>query len=92
MPFEKGKSGNPGGRKKPTAEEIDLAAACRQMGPQALEVIARIMNHGQSDMVCRRAAMAIIERGYGVPTAPKAAEGGISKEELLKRLADSLPD
>ena len=65
MPFVKGKSGNPGGRKKATQQDIDLAKACREKSPAALAVIEKLMNSSAADMVRLRAAIAIIERGYG---------------------------
>lgn len=41
--FGKGVSGNPGGRPKRTAEELDLIAACKDRTPAALAVIESIM-------------------------------------------------
>jgi hypothetical protein len=65
MPFVKGQSGNPGGRRKATKDDLDLAKACRQRTPAALAVIERLMTKADSDTVRLRAAVTIIERGYG---------------------------
>lgn len=66
-PFQKGSTGNPGGRPKKTQEEIDLIAACKAKVPEALEVISTIMNSGENERNKLSAALAIIERGYGKP-------------------------
>jgi len=68
--FKKGKSGNPGGRPKKTAQELDLVAACKAKTPAALEVIEQIMIGGESERNKLTAAMAIIERAYGKPAQP----------------------
>lgn len=65
MPFVKGQSGNPGGRRKATKDDLDLAKACREKTHAALAVIERLMNKADSDTVRLRAAVTIIERGYG---------------------------
>ena len=66
-PFQKGKSGNPGGAKKRTPEEFALIAACQAKTPEALQVMESIMRAGDSDQVRLKAAMAIVERGWGAP-------------------------
>lgn len=90
MPFQKGKSGNPGGRKKRTADEFDLIAAARRKAPDALAVMEKIMLTGDSDRVRLSAAVAIVERAYGPAAA--AAPGGNDKADTLRELADRLPD
>jgi hypothetical protein len=73
--FKKGVSGNPGGRPKRTAEELDLIAACKGRTPAALAVIESIMMEGENERNKLSAAMAIIERGYGKPVQPVEASG-----------------
>jgi hypothetical protein len=74
-PFKAGESGNPGGRPKRTAEELDLIAACKERAPEALAVIAGIMTKGENERNRLAAANAIIERGYGKPVQPVEASG-----------------
>jgi len=69
-PFVKGIGGNPRGRPKRTAEEIDLIAACRAKAPEALAVLDHIMNEGENERNRLAAAQAIIERGYGKAVQP----------------------
>lgn len=65
--FKPGQSGNPGGRPKKTAQELDLIAACKAKTPEALDVIVHIMMNSDKDAVRLSAAQSIIERGYGKP-------------------------
>lgn len=64
-PFQKGKSGNPGGRPKRTEEERQLIEACRAKTPEALAVVADLMDNSTNDRVRLAAAQYIIDRGYG---------------------------
>lgn len=64
-PFVKGQTGNPGGRPVKTPEELNLIAACKEVAPEALQVIASIMRNGEAEKNRLSAAQAILERGYG---------------------------
>ena len=66
MAFEKGKSGNPSGRPKQTAEELEFIQACREKVPAALDKLIVLLD-GESESVALRAAITIIERAYGRP-------------------------
>lgn len=68
--FPKGQSGNPGGRPKRTAEEIDLIAACKDKTEAALDVLLAIMEGGENERNRITAALAIIERGHGKAVQP----------------------
>lgn len=74
MPFEKGKSGNPGGRPKESGE---VKALARQYGPEAIEKLAELMR-GDDARVAAHAAQALLDRGYGKPAQVVAGdeEGG----------------
>lgn len=65
--FKPGQSGNPGGRPKRTAEELDLITACKEKTGAALAVIESIMISGENERNRLAAAQAIIERGHGKP-------------------------
>jgi hypothetical protein len=71
MPFEKGKSGNPGGRPKVVGE---VQALARQHTPEAIKTLALIMHDENAPPAARvSAANAIIDRGYGKPTQPMSS-------------------
>ena len=72
QPFEKGKSGNPGGRPKRTPEEVDLIEACRTKTPEALNTILELMEGSDNDRVKLAAAQYVLERGWG--KAPERIE------------------
>lgn len=69
-PFQPGQTGNKGGRPKKTEEERTLEAMCRAKTTDALDVLVRIMERGQSERSRITAAMAIIERAHGKPVQP----------------------
>jgi hypothetical protein len=81
-PFQKGISGNPGGRPKVLGDVQELAR-------QKPEAIANIMNDEKAPSAARvAAANALLDRGYGKPTQPisqtlaKVDPSSISDEEL----------
>jgi hypothetical protein len=64
-PFQKGQSGNPGGRPKEIAEVKELARAHM---PAAIEALVSIMKNTKSSDAARvSAATALLDRGYGKP-------------------------
>lgn len=63
MVWQKGKSGNPGGRPKEVAE---VSALARQYGPEAVERLAAIMRSDDLK-AARGAADSLLDRGYGRP-------------------------
>ncbi len=62
-PFEKGRSGNPGGRAKENPEVKTLA---RQNAPRAIKRIIELMD-SKDERVALAAANAILDRAYGKP-------------------------
>jgi hypothetical protein len=62
--FQRGQSGNPGGRSKLPA---DIREAFKAKAPEALEVLTRCLQ-SDDDRIAMMAAQAILDRGYGKPT------------------------
>jgi hypothetical protein len=76
MPFEKGQSGNPGGRPKVIAEVKELS---RAHTGAAIETLASIMSNPKAAPAARvSAANALLDRGYGKPQQHITGEVGPS--------------
>ncbi len=66
MAFEKGKSGNPGGRPKVLGE---VQALAREYTAEAIETLRDIMRNKEAPPAARGyAANSILDRGYGKPS------------------------
>lgn len=92
MPFEPGKSGNPGGRPKESAEVKRLA---QEHGPDAIKKLVELMDCGQPRTEVA-AAQALLDRAYGKPA--QAIIGGseddppLAIKEILIRAVDATSD
>jgi hypothetical protein len=64
MAFQKGQSGNPGGRPKECAE---VKALAREYGPEAIAKLAELMR-GDDPRVAVASATALLDRAYGKPS------------------------
>ena len=85
-PFQKGVSGNPGGRPKVLGDVQELA---RQQSPEAINTLVTIMQNEKAPHAARvAAANSLLDRGYGKPTQPisqtltKIDPSTMSDEEL----------
>ena len=96
-PFERGRSGNPGGRPKADHSITELA---RSYCPRAIEVLAAIMDDPKATSTARAmAAERILDRGLGKPlqvssiamASTKRAED-LSDDELAAIIAGTQPE
>ena len=70
--FQKGRSGNPGGRPKEVGEVRDLA---RQYTPAAIAALEGVMSSPTAPAAARvAAAEALLNRAWGKPTQPLAGD------------------
>jgi hypothetical protein len=63
MAFQKGQSGNPGGRPKEAAE---VKALAREYGAEAIEKLVTLLR-GDDARVAKAAADSLLDRGFGKP-------------------------
>lgn len=72
MPFQKGRSGNPGGRPK---ENNEVKALARKHSRAAIKRLAEWMASDEPKASVA-AAVALLDRGYGKPTQAITGDGG----------------
>jgi hypothetical protein len=78
MGFQKGQSGNPGGRPKVVGEVQDLA---RQYSTEAIETLANIMRDKKAPPAARAmASNSILDRGFGKP--PQTLHANIANRPI----------
>ena len=83
--FEKGKSGNPGGRPRQLASVMHEA---RRHTLEAIRILTKLMRTADSESVRLNAAEAILSRGWGRPIQALQVDGRF----LTKKLADLTTD
>ena len=89
--FQKGKSGNPGGRPVITSEVRELA---RKSAPKAFERILKLMND-KNPRIAMAASNAVLDRAYGKPspeerTASIAMRPVKSAADVVEAISDLL--
>ena len=77
MPFVKGKSGNPSGRKKATAQSIAYADSCKALLPPAVKLLERLIKspHDLSPTEILRINEHLADRVYGKPATSMQVTG-----------------
>lgn len=95
-PFEKGRSGNPGGRPKGSGTVQEMA---RSFTAEAIETLAKLMRSSKIDRVRVAAAEALLDRGWGRPAQPVDFSWDLSRytpEQLAeieqRALAGEMPE
>jgi len=88
--FQKGRSGNPGGRPKEVGAVRDLA---RAFTPQAIATLVTIMDQDNAPASARvAAAEALLNRGWGRPTQPIAGDEDVGPVEIVVSWAEGEGD
>lgn len=81
--FQKGQSGNPGGRRKADPALRDIA---RSHTAEAIKALLRVMRSKRSPAAAVvMAAREILDRGYGRPAQTMDMRGALSLEQLVAR-------
>jgi Family of unknown function (DUF5681) len=89
VPFQKGQSGNPGGRRPGQVRAIqNLAAEARKHGPLALRTIADICRKSESQGMRLAAANSLLDRGYGKPAQSVELAGELTMTHQTELFAD----
>ena len=83
MPFEKGQSGNPGGRPK---VELKMRELAQSKGPDAIDKLIEHME-GDDARLAQTAAIALLDRGFGKPAQSVDVTADVSVTEYIREVA-----
>ena len=90
MPFEKGQSGNPGGRPKAAGRVRELAQSQTE---NAIATLVSVMENAKAPPASRvAAATAILDRGWGKPVQPVVGDEESDPISLLQRIEHVIVD
>lgn len=84
MAFQKGRSGNPGGRPKKTPELKEVEELARAKGPEAIRRLAFWMKSADPKASVP-ACNALLNRGFGMPTQPTENETTVTITDAIDR-------
>lgn len=88
-PFQKGKTGNPNGRPRKTAEIIEIEALAKTFTQEAVDRLAHWMRSPDA-RASVTAAKTLIERGWGM--AKQQLDATIKDERMVVRAPDKPAD
>jgi hypothetical protein len=84
-PFQKGVSGNPGGR---PAASYDIATLARQYAPEALQALHDALNDPRLKV---QAAQVLLDRGFGRPLQRQELSGPDGAPIQVQQVPDDRP-
>mgnify|MGYP003652623792 CR=1 FL=1 len=67
MVWQKGQSGNPGGKRKPTAQWRKFQSLCQEYSLDAFKVLKDLIN-SDDEKIQLRAVSELLDRAFGKPT------------------------
>ena len=83
--FQKGHSGNAGGRPR---DEHKVSELARSYTTEAIDTLVDLMRHGNDDRVRGTAAQALLERGWGKPRVEVATMHKSNSESFIEALQE----
>ena len=83
--FQKGHSGNAGGRPR---DEYKVAELARSYTNEAIDTLVGLMRHAKDDRVRGTAAQALLERGWGKPRVEVATTHKSDSQSFIEALQE----